>query len=101
MAWNAVPGKLGLILVRDPIGQCDLCDVPFYSHRDLVAHLQTPAHKEAVEAEILERQAEKQRLAFLHEDPDPEVTAHLKKVGETMKREGRWTVKKNERAGFS
>jgi hypothetical protein len=31
---------------------------------------------------------------------DPEVEAHMREVGERMKREGRLTVKKNERAGF-
>jgi hypothetical protein len=60
-----------------------------------------PGAPEAAEARILERQAEKKRLAFLHEDPDPEVTAHLKEVGKRMRKEGRWVVKKNERAGFS
>jgi hypothetical protein len=31
---------------------------------------------------------------------DEEVEAHMREVGERMKREGRLTVKKNERAGF-
>jgi hypothetical protein len=101
MPWSTQPGTFGLILIREPTGQCDVCEVPFYSHRDTVAHLQTPEHREAAEARIAERQAEKKRLAFLHDDPDPEVTAHLKEVGKRMRKEGRWVVKKNERAGFS
>lgn len=37
----------------------------------------------------------------LGEDFDPEVTKHMRKLGETMIREGRLTVKPSERAGFS
>lgn len=96
-----LPSRFDLLLFREPTGQCDLCETPFYSDRDLRAHFATPEHKAAAEAEILEREAEKQRLAFLHHDPDPEVTEHLRKVGERMKAEGRWEVKPNERAGFS
>lgn len=34
-------------------------------------------------------------------DWDPEVTRHMRKVGEMMIREGRLTVKPSERAGFN
>lgn len=37
----------------------------------------------------------------LGEDFDPEVTKHMRGVGERMLREGRMTVNPNERAGFS
>jgi hypothetical protein len=96
-----IPGAYGLILVRDPIGQCDLCGTPFFSHRDLRAHFATPEHRDAVEAEIAERRAQQKRLAFLHESDDPEVEAHLREVGKRMRAEGRWEVKPSERAGFS
>lgn len=98
-AW--LPGVHGLILVREQIGQCNLCGVPFYSDRDLRAHFATVEHREATEAALAEREAEKQRLAFLHDHPDPEVRDHLLEVGKRMKREGRWEVRPNERAGFS
>jgi hypothetical protein len=35
------------------------------------------------------------------EEWDPEVAAHLRKVGERMVAEGRLEVKPSERAGFS
>jgi hypothetical protein len=48
------------------------------------------------------RAAKKKRLAVLQpESWDVEVEEHLRKVGERMKREGRLTVRPNERAGFS
>jgi hypothetical protein len=31
---------------------------------------------------------------------DPEVDEHMRKVGRQMRKEGRWTVNPNERAGF-
>lgn len=37
----------------------------------------------------------------LGEDFDPEVTKHMRRVGEQMLREGRLEVKPSERAGFS
>lgn len=40
------------------------------------------------------------RLPAVYESPDPEVDAHMQKVGERMKREGRLTVHPSERAGF-
>lgn len=98
-AW--LPGTHGLILVREQTGFCDLCGVPFYSDRDVRTHFATIEHREATEAARAEREAEKQRLAFLHTDPDPEVTEHLRKVGKRMLAEGRWEVKPHEKAGFS
>jgi hypothetical protein len=101
MPWSTQPGTFGLILIREPIGQCDLCATPFYSQRDLVAHLGTIEHREATEAALAEREAHKKSLAVVFDDPDPEITAHMKQVGKRMRKEGRWVVKKNERAGFS
>jgi hypothetical protein len=102
MASGHLPSPFGLILVRDPIGSCALCECPFYSDRDLRAHFGTIAHREAAQAAIQAEQRRKQRLAFLH-DPDlndVEVEEHLRKVGQRMRREGRWEVRPNEKAGF-
>jgi hypothetical protein len=98
-----LPGRFGLILIRDQIGRCYICHVPFYSQRDMAAHMATPEHKDAVDAAQAEREEQKRRLALFHDDEqaDTEVEAHLKKVGERMKAEGRWEVKPSERAGFS
>lgn len=101
MASGFLPTKFGIILVRDPIGTCELCGVPFYDHRDLVAHLGTIEHREAADDMVRAEAERKQRLAMIYEDDDPEITAHMQKVGERMLAEGRWTVKPNEKAGFS
>ena len=101
MASGFLPTKFGIILVRDPIGGCELCGVPFYDHRDTVAHLQTIEHREAAEDMARYEAERKARLAMIYEHPDPEVQAHMEKVGKRMLEEGRWTVKPNERAGFS
>jgi hypothetical protein len=101
MASGHIISPFGLILVREPIGACDLCEVPFYSHRDLRAHFQTPGHREQAQAAIEAEQARKKRLALIYESTDPEVEEHLLKVGKKMRAEGRWTVKPSERAGFS
>lgn len=90
---------------RPAIGYCGLCDVPYYTERGVRAHLRSAGHDAQVAIELAEREAKKKRLAIFY-DPeapgsDPEIEAHLKKVGQRMLREGRWEVKKNERAGFS
>jgi len=91
-----------VILHRDPTGGCDLCGTPFYGQRDMVAHLQTTEHRLNVAAAIADRHEVKRALAPFH-DPewgDPEIEAHMRRVGQRMLREGRWEVKPSERAGF-
>lgn len=100
MASGHLPTRFGLILVRDPTGYCGLCDTPFYSDRDLRAHLATIEHREQAEQAVEAERARKARLAFM-DDVDVEVEEHLRKVGQRMRREGRWEVKPNEKAGFS
>jgi hypothetical protein len=41
------------------------------------------------------------KLPAAMEDWDPEITAHMRGVGERMIEEGRLEIKPNERAGFS
>jgi hypothetical protein len=101
MASGHIISPFGLILVRDPIGFCGLCETPFYSDRDVRTHMATIQHRESVQAAIEAEQARKKRLALIYESTDPEVEEHLLKVGKRMLAEGRWVVKPNERAGFS
>lgn len=103
MSWRSLPGQFGLILVREPLGACHVCGSPFFSDRDMRAHFASREHHEAMEAALADRVAQKRRLAFIHSDDenDVEIEAHLRKVGQRMRREGRWELKPNERAGFS
>lgn len=96
-----LPTRFGIVLVREPTGECFICGVPTYSERDMRAHLASSEHREAAEENRLAEQARKARVPFMHDDPDPEVTEHLKGVGKKMLAEGRMVVKPNERAGFS
>lgn len=89
------------LLGRQPTGYCGLCDVPFYGDRDVRGHLQSARHKDAVEQARAAEQERREDQAWLYEVPDPEVEEYLQKVvGPRMRAEGRWTVKKSERAGF-
>lgn len=47
------------------------------------------------------RAKSKQMAVFDEENWDPEVAAHMRKVGQRMLKEGRLEVKPEERAGFS
>jgi hypothetical protein len=90
---------------RPALGYCGLCEVPFHTEKGMRAHLRSGQHAGQVEIERALQQAKRERLAIFY-DPestgsDPEIAAHLKKVGQRMLKEGRWEVKKNERAGFS
>jgi hypothetical protein len=99
-----IPGPKGLQIVipgREPIGECYACDTPFFSQADVRRHLASAGHRDRIEAARAEREAQKRRLAVFHEDDDPEISAHMREVGQRMLKEGRWTVKPNERAGFS
>jgi hypothetical protein len=89
-----------VILSREPTGECHLCGVPVYSDRDLAAHLASPNHRLAYAEALADRHDTKQRLRLFHEAQDPEIEAHMKGVGQRMLREGRWTVKPSEKAGF-
>jgi hypothetical protein len=97
-----LPTPFGIILVREEIGHCALCEIPFYSHRDLRAHFGTIAHREQAQAAIEAEQARKKRLALIYESDDPEIEHYLQTtVRQRMREEGRMVLKKNERAGFS
>jgi ABC-type histidine transport system ATPase subunit len=90
---------------RPAIGYCGICETPFYTEKGMRAHLRSGGHAAQVEIERAAQQEKRERLAIFY-DPestgsDPEIAEHLKKVGQRMLKEGRWEVKRNERAGFS
>lgn len=101
MSSGVLPGRFSLIIPREQIGFCAVCEVPFFTDRDVRTHMGSTQHEEGVERAREAEALQRARLAFMHEDPDPEVTAHLRQVGKKMLREGRMVVKPNERAGFS
>jgi hypothetical protein len=89
-----------VVLSREPTGWCDLCGVPVYSTRDLIAHFQTANHRLAYATALADRHDVKTRLRLFHEPQDPEIEEHMKRVGKRMLQEGRWTVHPSEKAGF-
>lgn len=86
---------------RPATGECYLCGEMFAAGDNVVAHMKKCV-ADAGHDHRIEHEEKKERLAIFSEDAwDPEVAAHLRKVGERMLAEGRWEVKPNERAGFS
>jgi hypothetical protein len=109
---GVVPPRAAQLLVprgyEDPeppvmVGVCTTCEARFYrgQEEDWQRHVGPCARAHL--GEIMDaRAAKKKRLAALQpESWDPEIRAHMDKVGERMKREGRLVVRPNERAGFS
>lgn len=105
---KAIVGGLSIFVPRGygtphgprPSGHCNLCGQDLYGSVDVnTRHLVACAHGEAGDRVLREREAYKQRMAIF-EDPSlwsPEAEEHVKKVGERMKREGRLTMRPNER----
>lgn len=91
---------------RPAFGYCGLCETPFYTEKGMRGHLRSGGHAAQVEIERAAQQAKRERLSIFYdpESPgsDPEIAAHLQgPVRRRMMEEGRWTLKPNERAGFS
>lgn len=85
---------------RPATGFCGVCEVPWYSDRDMRAHLRSGAHADAVALSVQAEHARKERLAIFHTSSDPELESHMARVGGRMLKEGRLVVRKSERAGF-
>ena len=83
---------------RTVIGRCNVCGTEFYSGEAKALEHHVAACWRRNEAEILAAAPSRNRTI---EPPDPEVEAHLRKVGRRMRSEGRWELHDNERAGFS
>lgn len=86
---------------RPPTATCNMCGGAFAGEAELLRHFRT-CILNAGHDHRAEEYEKRERLAiFQEENWDPEVSAHLRKVGERMLAEGRWEVKPNERAGFA
>lgn len=91
-----LPGHIAQ--AEERFGHCSTCDRVFYRGEEQA--WQKHVYKCAMENldEILAARAEqKKRLAIFHESENPDVDAHLAKIGERMLREGRLVMKKSER----
>lgn len=84
---------------REHIGVCNICgyEAPY---RDAQAHMVRCARQYMDAIRAASPSQKWKGEAFDPETWDPEVEEHLKRVGQRMLREGRMTVKPNERAGL-
>lgn len=83
---------------RRKIGECFTCGTEFFEGESETAQRHMgPCARAAHE----EGRLQDPTLPIMRWDPDPQVTAHMKKVGKTMLAEGRFVVKPSERAGLS
>ncbi len=93
----------GIILPdQDPTGYCGVCgEILTGGYRASRDHLTACAKQHIDSIRAASPQEREKGGPFDPESWDPEVEAHLKKVGEQMLKEGRWTVHPHEKAGFS
>ncbi len=82
---------------RVPKADGTMCGAEFDSEVSLVRHLRecVSRHEDVIQTSSLRK-----RVPAL-DDWDPEIRSHMRTVGKRMLKEGRWTVKPSERAGFS
>jgi len=78
---------------------CHMCGEEFPSQRAQEQHV-GPCAREKM-GEIHAALEVRRRSIFDSRNWDPEIAAHMRKVGERMKAEGRGEVLPSERAGFS
>jgi hypothetical protein len=83
------------------VGVCHTCQQRFGrgQEQEWQEHVGRCA-REHLDAIMHEREKKKRASVFNEDNWDPEVAAHLKKVGERMLEEGRMVLKPNERAGL-
>lgn len=89
-----------IAVCRVPVAEGQLCNHVFYAgeERAYRKHVGDCAREHA---DVI--RAESPISKFPMMDPakwDPEVDAHMGKVGKQMRKEGRMTVNENEKAGF-
>lgn len=87
---------------RDLVGRCLVpgCGAVFYAGQEELwqRHVGDCARRNMDRL----REASRRRVpAIIAEDFDPEVSAHMRRLGRRMLAEGRLEVKPSERAGFS
>jgi hypothetical protein len=100
MREHRTPSGLTILMRQDaqPVGRCNVCGVPFFSREEGERHM-GPCAREHL-GEIQEQRAKSRIAMFDEENWDPELRAHLDKVGKRMVAEGRLEMKPNERGGF-
>ncbi len=84
-----------------PVGEGETCGAVFYPGQESrwQAHIGRCAREHM---DVIHRESPRARLPIFH-DPelgDPEIEAHMRKVGKRMLAEGRMEMRPNERAGF-
>lgn len=90
-----------IAVCRVPVGGGRTCGTEFWPGQEAAFERHVRACVRKHEAEIHAESPRTRMPIFRPEAWDPELTAHMKRVGDRMLEEGRMTVKKNERAGFS
>ena len=88
------------MVCRVPTGDGEVCGKAFYpgEERKWQRHVGECA---ARHRDKIETQSPRTRLPIFSDEAwDPEISAHMRKVGDRMIREGRLEVRPNERAGF-
>lgn len=86
----------------EPNGYCSICDCDLWGTvGDLQKHMAACAREHIDEIRAQAPSVRHKGGPFDPETWDPEVDAHMKKVGERMLKEGRLETLPSERAGFS
>lgn len=87
---------------REVFGRCLVCGAKFYAGQEAVWEKHVgPCARANIDALQAESPISRNRgTIFDPETWDPELDAHFREVGKTMKREGRLEVKPSERGGF-
>ena len=88
------------MVCRVPVGPGEVCGAAFWpgEERKFQSHVGRCAQEHETE---IHNESPRTKLPIFDEaNWDPEVAAHLKKVGARMLKEGRFVMHKSERAGF-
>lgn len=86
------------MVCRVPVNADETCGKAFFPGEERAFNRHVAECAQA-NAEAIHAASPRTRLEVL-EPWDPEIAAHMKKVGERMLEEGRLEVKPSERAGF-
>jgi len=88
---------------RELFGRCHVCDATFYRGQEALweSHVGRCARAHLDEIRAQAPSHRNKGTVFDKNEWDPEVEAHMRRVGERMVREGRMIVLPHERAGFS
>lgn len=85
-----------------PNGHCNVCGEDLYGTvGDMQKHMSACVKRNIDAIRLAAPSARRKGGPFDPNNWDPEVEAHLRKVGDRMLKEGRLEMNDNERAGFS